>query len=155
ALSLLWVMLDGVDFTPLAVEVLRAAQQQRPNDFWINATLGYRLAESKPSRDGEAIRFYQAALALRPDNVTVRINLGNALSRPGALQGALPEYRKAIELDPKDAGAHVYLGDALGEKGDLDGAVAEFRKAIELDPKGAVAHCNLGRVLQLQGEFRE
>src|SRR5262249_9570460 len=49
-----------------AVGVLYKAQQQYPGDFWINHNLGYSLNRMQPHQLGEVIRFYTAAVALRP-----------------------------------------------------------------------------------------
>ena len=47
-------VLVGVGERPLAVVVLRSAQQRHPNDFWINHDLALNLYQLDPSRAGEA-----------------------------------------------------------------------------------------------------
>src|SRR5262249_5654448 len=49
-----------------AAALLRQAQRRHPDDFWINEELAYTLTRLKPPPWEEAIRFYTAALALRP-----------------------------------------------------------------------------------------
>jgi hypothetical protein len=47
------------------VPLLSAAQARYPQDFWLNFELGWALCESR--RFGDALGFYRAALALRPE----------------------------------------------------------------------------------------
>ncbi len=148
----LGTMLVGLGERPLAVDVLRSAQQQHPNDFWINHSLALYLDQMMPSRVGEAVGYYRAALALRPDSPGVHLNLGFALYGQGDRPGAIAEYQKAIALKPEYAEAHWYLGNALCAQGDRPGAIAEYQKAIALKPEYAEAHNNLGRALHDQGD---
>src|SRR5262249_28763205 len=51
-----------------ALAVLSRAQRRRPDDFWLNHELAFVLTKTKPARLEEALRFYTAALALRPQS---------------------------------------------------------------------------------------
>jgi serine/threonine-protein kinase len=138
-----------------AVALWREAQGRYPADFWINYNLGTALRQAKEgSKQGldEAIGYYRAALARRPDNAPAHNDLGNALMDKGDVAAAIAAYRKAIALDRKFAPAHYNLGYALKEKGDVAGAVAEYQKAVALAPQYAPAHSNLGLALQAQGD---
>src|SRR5262249_36539946 len=72
----------GVDAVPL----LTAAQARYPNDFWLNFVLGDALREAQ--KPDEAIGYYRAALALRPETGTVYNNLSIALKNKGRLDEA-------------------------------------------------------------------
>ncbi len=135
----------NLDSAPL----LTAARAAYPGEFELAFSLGQRHGDSK---EGMQIGSYEAARALRPDNTSVLINLGNALRAKGDADGAVAAYRRATELDPKFAMAHSNLGVALRAKGDADGAVAAHRRAIELDPKYALAHTILGAALGAKGD---
>jgi Flp pilus assembly protein TadD len=150
---LLGALLEGLDERPLAVEVLRSAQQRHPDDFWINHQLAWCLQALKPPQAGAAVRYYQAALALRPDNPGAHLNLGNALNLQGDLAGAAAEYRQALALQPANFKAHNALGTVLYYQGDLAGAIAEHRKALALKPEYASAHSNLGNALRAKGDL--
>jgi serine/threonine-protein kinase len=129
-----------------AVPLLVAAQAQNPGDFWLNFRLGIALGQAK--RWNEAVGYYRAALAIRPDSVSGHINLGNAQAELGRGDEAIREYRTAIALDPKHALAHYNLGNALRRKGQVDEAIREFQETIALDPKLAPAHNALGSALR-------
>jgi len=85
--------------------------------------------KSKPPQFEEAVRYYTAAIALRPDSAGLRTNLGLALKDQTKLDEAIAQFREAIRLKPDDSHAHNNLGIALKEQGKLDQAMAEFREA--------------------------
>jgi serine/threonine-protein kinase len=135
-----------------AEPLLRAAQGQHPEDFWLNYALGEALRESKPAA---AVGFYRAALATRSTVAAVHFELSMALLRHGEVDEAIRAARKAIQLDPKGRMAHYQLGRCLQASGRLDEAMAEYRRAIQLDPKEWMAHYGLGRCLQASGRLDE
>ncbi len=135
-----------------AEPLLRAAQGQHPEDFWLNYALGEALRERKPA---EAVGFYRAALAMRPTAAEVHLEVSVALERQGQVDEAIRACRKALELEPTDGRYHYYLGSCLRARGRLDEAMAEFRRAIELDPTGAPAHYGLGVCLYVQRRLDE
>ncbi len=124
--------------------VLSRARLAHPTDFQLAFVLG--LWHTENSKDGQEIGPYEAARALRPDNVAIWSNLGNALHIKGDLEGAIDAYKEAIKLDPKFTAAYFNLGLALA-KNDFDGAIDAFKEAIKLDPKYAPAHDRLGNAL--------
>jgi serine/threonine protein kinase/Flp pilus assembly protein TadD len=150
---LLGSVLEGLDERPLAVEVLRSAQQRYPDDFWINHELGWCLVRMQPPQAGAAVRYYQTALALRPNSPGAHLNLGVALSLQGDLAGAAAEYRKVLAVRSADFKAHNGLGVVLYAQGDLAGAVAEHQNALAFKPDYAQAHSNLGNALRKQGDL--
>ncbi len=137
-----------------AVSVLRRAQQAFPGDFWVNFILAYTINEQNPG-DAESIRFFSAALALRPGNTAVLCNLGDVFKDQGKLGEAIACYSKALEIDPKCYRAHNRLGIVLKDQGKLDQAIACYGKAIEVDPKYPFAHYNLGQLFRGQGKLEE
>jgi Flp pilus assembly protein TadD len=145
-------LIDQGDRGP-AAQVLRLAWRQSPGDFWVNFELGAALRQGdfRP-RPEEAIRYYSAAVALRPQSFIAHNNLGTALKDPDE---EVAEYREAIRLKPDYALAHNNLGNALRAQGKLDGAIFECREAIRLEPDFASAHSNLGYALEEQGKLDE
>jgi tetratricopeptide (TPR) repeat protein len=153
---------EGLPDTPRVLAILREVQQRYPADFWINFELGFQHEHLHPPQLERAIRYYTAAVALRPRNCAVHNNLGGALHDKGDLDEAIAEFREAIRLMPDFATAHSNLGGVLDENGQLDAAIAECREAIRLDKDLPKAHNNLGIILQEKGqldaavaEFRE
>ncbi len=100
----------GGDAEPL----LRAAQRRRPTDFWLNYELGRMLTEVKP---WDAIGFYRAALALRPETSSIYYNLGLAQVGAGDREEAWESYRRAVAIEPNLAAVPTRLGDLLAQGG--------------------------------------
>src|SRR5262249_10434028 len=130
-----------------ALTLLRRAQWHYPGDFWLNYRLAHALADRKEPRYEEAGKFFQATLALRPDNAAVCSDFANLLVRQGDFEKAPELLDKAVRLDPDNAEAHVNRGAILEKKGRLDEAIKEFQTAIRLQPSLAMAHRNLGVAL--------
>ena len=145
--------LDGAGLSDSALQVWRDARYTYPADFWFNFGLGFALDQRKD--DAEAVRYYTAAVSIRPDSAVAHDNLGAALHNQGKLDDAVGEYRKTIELDPNFALVHSNLSIVLRLRGKLDEAVAASRRAIELAPKEPVFHCNLGNALKDQKKLDE
>jgi serine/threonine protein kinase/Flp pilus assembly protein TadD len=140
-----------------ALAVLRLAQRKFPDDYWINFKLAYTMdfAPTREQQLDEAVRFYTAAVALRPRNAPAYFFLASAQKRRGNLDEAIAGYRKVIELKPDHAKAHNSLGIAFQAKGHRDEAVAEIQEAIRLEPNNWVFHYNLGVFLAKQGRRGE
>jgi tetratricopeptide (TPR) repeat protein len=129
---------------PEARRILAEAQAAHPDDFGLAITTAYNLPlERLP----EAIKYYQIALAIRPDYAPAHAGLGAALLEQGDERGSVAALREAVRLDPAWPVARVLLGNALRRRKDYEGAAAAYREATRLDPKYVEAHNNLGNVL--------
>ena len=120
------------------------AYEKHPDDFWINEWLAV-------FQSPEALRYANAhaAVALRPDNAGVRLNLGSALKVLGRYDEAAVQYREAVRLSPDYAFAYNNLAWLLATVPDPQlrnpaEAVQFAVKAVELNPKSAMYHNTLG-----------
>jgi serine/threonine-protein kinase len=146
---LLGAVLVELGERPLALEVLRSAQHEHPNDFWINHNLAVGLMQTEPT---QAVGYFRAALAIRPESPGVHNNLAMTLLLQKEFSGAIAACEKAIALKPDYAEAHVHLGVALRGMGDLTRAAAACQKAIALKPTYPDGYANLGLVLYEKGD---
>jgi len=124
-----------------AVPLLERVQSEHPDDFWANFALADALVGKAPAR---AARYYQAALALRPDSATAANNLGRCLAVAGSPLEALPHLERAVRIDPQFGLAHSNLGNVLTMLGRHDEAIAAGLEAVRLEPERAEALNNLG-----------
>jgi superkiller protein 3 len=154
-LMLLGLALRRAGALPEAVGLLRQAQGRYPGDFWVNHDLGLSCVLMKSGPTDEAVAAFRAALAIRPRNPMLHVNLGLALANHGKLAEAEAVYRKAIELKPDFAMAHNNLGIALRKQGKLAEAEAAYRKALALKPDYPLAYTNLGFALYEQNRLAE
>ncbi len=156
SLQLLGTGLSAAGDNARAESVLRAAQNRHPRDVWVSFELGRVL--QKQSRRDEAIRFYTAARAIRPETAQA---LAFALEDRGESDAAIAVFRDLVGAAPESASHLANLGTALKEKGlsreadeILDAAVALGREATRKKP-GSYGHDNLGFTFLIQGKLHE
>jgi serine/threonine-protein kinase len=142
----------GGDPEPL----LRTFQSRHPEDFWLNFDLAKRLDATRPA---EALRYYQAALAVGPHNVVLYCHIGDNLLDRCYWHEAAAVFGEALGKMADDAPQSVGLRNSLGlvlvEKGDLDGALALFQENVRIGPRQAGTHLSLGECLKQLGRFAE
>ena len=82
-----------------------------------------------------AVRAYERAVALRPRDYALWLELGRARDRAGDPPGALAAFKEAARLAPFYALPRWQLGNALYRAGRLEESFAELRRAATSDPK--------------------
>jgi tetratricopeptide (TPR) repeat protein len=100
----------------------------------------------------ERLRFYTAAIRLKPDYIQALNNRGVTRYDKGEMEGALQDYTEAIRLKPDFALAFNNRGNARRNKGDVEGALQDFNEAIQLKPDLAEAFNNRGNARSAQGD---
>ena len=135
---------------PATVPILESAAQLHPDDVWINYNLAEALAES-PTRREDAVRYYTAARALRPESAH---NLGHLLDRMGRGSEAVATFRALVKVRPSEARnigclGTILLGQQRREEGlqTLDRAIAAAREAVRRRPGDAGESHILGYLL--------
>ena len=149
SLHLLGAGLNNAGDGALAETVLRTAQRRHPRDVWVNHTLGSVL--ERLSRNDEAIRFYTAARAIRPET---GFNLALNLERRGDYDEAYAVFLDLKALRPNTRNLNFLSGFLKDKKGltrdaedTLKTAVAAGREAVRLRPDDYVAHHDLANAL--------
>jgi Flp pilus assembly protein TadD len=114
----------------------RAATQLAPSDPQAHYTLA-RLAEQsfEPEQLTSAVKEYEQATALSPNDYRLWFQLGNARGLVGDDAGAELALRRAVELAPNYPEPHWYLGNLLLRTGRDEQAFAELRLAAAENPK--------------------
>jgi len=140
-----------------AETVLRQGQRRRPGDVWLNYDLA-RCLEKLARRD-EAIRYYTAARAIRPETAH---ELAHALEAKGETDEAISVFEDLARLSPTNGRHLTCWGNCLMARGRskegaavLDKAVAACREAIRLKPDDVAAHYKLGGALLGRGKLAE
>lgn len=83
----------------------------------------------------QAIRDYQASLALDPRSANAWLDLGTAYESEGSLAKARESFLEAKRAYPLSAETAWRYGNFLLRQQELDEAFAEIRRAVEADPK--------------------
>jgi tetratricopeptide (TPR) repeat protein len=100
----------------------------------------------------EAIRLYQASLALYPTAEAYTF-LGWTYSFLDRFEEAIAECKKAIAVDPEFGNPYNDIGSYLIKLGQLDAAIPWLERATtaaRYEPRH-YPHCNLGRVYRAKG----
>jgi len=103
----------------------------------------------------EAIKCYDKAIEIDPNNSVVWNNKGLALYFLGKYDEAIKCYDKAIEIDPNDADVWNNKGDSLDSLGKYEEAITSYDKAIEIDPNDADVWNNKGDSMDSLGNNDE
>lgn len=98
----------------------------------------------RQGRPAEALKHYQRALALAPQDPAVLGRLSSLLVRIGRPQEAVRVLADACRRNPRDATVRQGLGTAYLAAHDLKNAETHLRKAAKLAPKSAIALRALG-----------
>ena len=106
-------------------------------------------------RHEEAADLVGRAVALRPNDAALQLNLGNALKALGRLEGAIERFRNALTLAPEFPLAHYNLGNAYAQVGRHEDAVGAFERSLRLQPNDASTYNNLGNALHAMGRSEE
>jgi tetratricopeptide (TPR) repeat protein len=138
-----------------AAAFLRRAQTYHPDDVWINYGLARQLEDLEPPQTDEAIQFYRAARALRPETAH---ELAHALDARGRGDEAVAILEELTSLRPESGRHWMCLGALLKERGDgaaaraaSGRAVAALRAAVGRSPERAEDLSDLGAALHHAG----
>jgi tetratricopeptide (TPR) repeat protein len=111
-------------------------------------TLIARADAARDRRDwAVAASVYEAALAVRPDEASIWVQLGNMSKEAGNFARARRAYERALRLRPNDADAHLQMGHLQKLSGDEAEALASYALSNRLDPNNPSASGEL-RALQ-------
>ncbi len=111
-----------------------------------------RLERGEPD---EAVRAFEEANRLRPDEGAVLLGLGAAHLYRGGEHEAEVFLQRALEADPTQILALKLLGEIAYRRDDLHGARARFEAALRLDPSDATVRERLDLILAEAGAQKE
>jgi len=113
-----------------------------PEAHYVRASLLHNRDEL-----AEAVKEFERAVALRPRDYALWLELGRALDQANDVAGALAAFRESARLAPFYAQPHWQLGNTLLRSGRRDEALAELRRAANSDPRLLPAAINFGWVV--------
>jgi O-antigen ligase len=102
----------------------------------------FRLSENEDKRS-EALVEIGRAVALRPEDYNLWMNLGFARQQSGDAAGALDALGQAVRLAPFYAEPHWQLGAQLLNEGRREQAFQEFDRAVNSEPDLLASEMNL------------
>ncbi|HEX7150163.1 MAG TPA: protein kinase [Thermoanaerobaculia bacterium] len=139
---------DKADSVDAAIGILEELGQIGSSAS-IQAALGRAyLAKFTLTRDQsltrKATEFCERALASDPQNVEVRIALGNLRLSTGRTQDAIAEFNNALQQQPNSVDATIGLAKAQQAATRLKEAEQSFKRAVALQPQNWTTHNELG-----------
>ncbi|MFZ1143173.1 MAG: tetratricopeptide repeat protein [Candidatus Sulfotelmatobacter sp.] len=157
----LWLQVLPVNFDPAQGDPRMALQEalarhnveKNPADFEAHYNLAAML-QAKDKLDA-AIREYELAVHLRPEDAAGNNALGAALVAAGHPEQGVGYLQTALKARPDFFEAHYNLGLALAGQNDFEGASQQFRLALQLQPEDASVEANLGAALAEMGRYPE
>lgn len=117
-----------------AIEFLKKANEIQPENYEVIVNLGN--ANFDAGKYEEAEKWYNAALAKKPDSLDVRSDLGLSFvfrAKPD-LERAIKEFKKVLDVNPDHTQALQNLAVAYTRKSDKVNAEATLAKLEKVDP---------------------
>ncbi len=104
----------------------------------------------------EALKNYQEALVVEPDNPKIHYNIGRALYRMEEYDEAICELELGLLSKDREFQAwNLYnMGNCHFEKGELDAAISAYQNTLLLGPNDVEAKQNLEFCLKLEQELQ-
>jgi serine/threonine protein kinase len=136
---------------PAEPTVIEAVVPPKSHKDWLEeGNAFFKLKQYK-----EAIKAYEEAVQLDPNNAVAYRNKGVALNDLGRYEEAIKAYEEAIQLDPNNAVFYRNRCVALNWLGRYEEAIKAYEEAIQLDPNSAVFYRNKGVALSKLGRYEE
>jgi tetratricopeptide (TPR) repeat protein len=113
-----------------AMDFLRNAVTQKPNNPWLHYYLGN--LHRKQKTDGKAIESYITAIKLNPDMAEPHFNLGMIYMNRKQLNDAILQFREVVRIRPEDYDTYLFLGRAYMRNGQVEQAITALEEAISI-----------------------
>ena len=145
---------------PAAVALLRPVLRRHPDDFWANWDFAGHLRRLNPPRLDEAVRYFTAAVAVRPRSGIALYGLSEALTAKGDYPEAIATAREAIRVQPRFLSGHralAYALDGAGRHAEAISTLIDATRTPSDDRRLYRAYCyhDLARCLGAAGRVDE
>lgn len=140
---------EGIDSGPTA----EGAAYARKLKGWAHNKRGEALVEA--ANEKEALKDFEAAVALDPLLWKAVQNRGVSKAAAGDLNGAMADFNRVIELNPDYANAWYNRAELKAGKGDFPGAIQDISHAVRIKPEDSGFYNRRGDFLFQLGRLRE
>ncbi|MFW9844966.1 MAG: tetratricopeptide repeat protein [Candidatus Thorarchaeota archaeon] len=137
-------------------EALRCLDQAIQLDSELAAAHSNRgrvLLTLGPEKAAEALKSFDRALKLKPEDIDTLRDKSLALRAQGKVQEELEIYKKMSELAKEEWGVWLRLGDLQLEVGNFKGAISSYEVSLELKDDLVPAFIRRAIALALDGQF--
>jgi tetratricopeptide (TPR) repeat protein len=127
--------MSEAELASVRLQAAQAAVRLAPNDPWTHWVIaGLKKMSLAPDDLSEALKQYEEAVRLSPNDYRFWMDLGRTREQAGDAAGGEKALRRAVELAPSYAYPRWYLGNLLLRAGRGDEAFDELRRAAAADP---------------------
>lgn len=140
------IAMRSIGLLLLALTLSAAGQSQPAGRDSAGQLLAAAVAAQQRHDLKSAIALYRKALAMQPDMVEARANLGAALAEDGQLDAAIQEDKKALAAMPSNTSLRMNLGLAYYKKGEFSLAGEQFSRILAVRPMDIPAAVLMGYV---------
>lgn len=184
--------LNAIEYDTSAKNRYETAKQLRAEGNFASAGYEFNQALSDESyvKDGlqqtadilkilgnepKAAEYYQKAVAVAPNDITLRLTYAQLLDKLGQEDTSVDEYnyilskttdnkdvlysleriyKRKLEDSPNDAAITANLGAIMQKEGNYDEALRYYSKAEYLDPSNVNTRLNVGTLYQQKGDYK-
>jgi len=143
-------MLFRMEFTPVAEEYAQKAVATDPKLPLAHQLLGE--VQMFQSKIPDAVKSFEAEMAINPANPSTYYKLADAYSRIQKYDEAERLLQRSIWLDASSTGPYVLLGKVLQKKGEPNLALGYLQHAATMDPNNPMTHQLLGQAYRDVGK---
>ena len=141
------ILLDQAGRPGDAENEWRIYLKTHPQSAEAYASLG--LLEARQEKYKEAISLYSKALALDPHMAGIRLNLGLAYFKSGAMKEAIEAFTPLLKTFPADSPDYIRVTTLIGlahySVGEYEAAIPFLRKAANSDPQNIMYRFSLAQ----------
>src|SRR5258706_5268205 len=145
----------GIDYTSMGTATPVAAPSDNGAGKAPDVHVQLGVAYKAKNLHDEAIKEFEAALALSPSRAEIYNNIGDIHYTRGHIAEAVAAFQKAVQTNPQLVEGYVNLGMVYATQGQLDAAIAVFKNALSLNPGFARVHFEMGLALYRKGSLEE
>src|SRR6184192_2706215 len=113
--------------------MFKEALEKNPNDTTLMTKYANFLFDL--GKYPESVEWFQKVVALQPDNLDAKTDLGTALWNAGQKDKAMAEYRSILKADPKHMSTLHNLVIVYLDERDFPSAEKVVKQMAEIDPK--------------------
>jgi spermidine synthase len=125
------------DMATRAIGLLRKSLDLNPRESV--AWMGMGFLATQDTRFGDAVDFFEKAIAVDPGFVEAYVDLGKFYLSKGNMAAAGPVFDRLIQRKPKSAEGWLGKGFVVYESGDKAKAKEYFERCLKLDPNEKMA----------------
>ncbi len=135
---------SGYESLEKAAEISKVAQGLAPDTLETHRARGIILQATGTENYEEAIREYEAAVAINPNIADLHLSIGNCYRFLGDYEKAIDSFTRANALNPEDPTPDLFMSRTYATRGEYGKAMQYAESAVTDNPTDTNLRGNLG-----------